>query len=122
MSSSIVSWEYYDSLYNAVDKTTFDRLEPLAEKQVRAVVGTPRWNAIAPNAFYYEQLRDCICMVVNKLAEQDKSGAGKGLSSVSNDGYTENYTVQTQSQATNELRSCITGWLSGTGLVGAYKC
>lgn len=122
MSSPIVNWEYYNSLYNEVNKATFDRLEPLAEKRVRAVVGAPRWNSVNPDAFYYDQLMDCICRMVNKLAAHEKSSIGEGLSSVSNDGYTENYTVQTQSQLASELRSCVIEWLSGTGLVGVYKC
>lgn len=118
----IVEWEYYNSLYNTVDQPTFDRLEPLAEKRVKAVVGTFRWNSIKPDAFYYDQLKDCICRVVDKLASYEKSGVGSGLASVSNDGYTENYTVQTESQVADELRSCIVQCLSGTGLVGAYTC
>lgn len=120
--AAIVTWEYYNSLYNAVDQVTFARLEPMAEKQVRVVVGTPKWVHIDPDAFYYDQLKDCICMMVDRLASYEKSGAGAGLSSVSNDGYTENYAVQTQPQVTSELRSCVVQWLSGTGLVGAYKC
>ena len=120
--NTIVNWEYYNSLYNAVDQDVFNRLEPMAEKQVRAVVGAPRWNSIKTDAFYYDQLKDCICMLIDKLASYEKSGAGKGLASVSNDGYSESYVVQTQSQVADELRSCIIQWLSGTGLVGAYKC
>ena len=57
---------------------------------------------------------------MNRLAENEKSGAGKGVASVSNDGYSENYVVQTESQMRAELQSAIKAWLSGTGLVGAY--
>lgn len=120
--NAIVSWEDYNSLYTTVDQTTFNRLEPLAEKQVRHVIGAGRWNSINPNHFYYGQLQDCICSVIDKLASYEKSGAGRGLASVSNDGYSESYVVQTQSQVAGELRSCILQWLSGTGLVGAYRC
>lgn len=120
--AAMVDWEYYNSLYNTVDQPTFHRLEPLAEKQVRTIIGTQRWNSINTEAFYYAQLMDCVCAMVNKLSVREGSGVGMGLSSVSNDGYTENYTVQTQSQMANELRSCVVEWLSGTGLVGAYKC
>lgn len=120
--AAIVEWGYYNSLYNTVDQAAFTRLEPTAEKQVKTVVGTHRWNSVTPDAFYYDQLRDCICMMVNKLASYEKSGAGAGLSGVSNDGYSENYVIQTQAQLDDELRSCVVRWLSGTGLVGAYKC
>lgn len=122
MNNVIVNWEYYNSLYNNIDEGDFDKLEKLAEKQVKLVIGTPRWESIDPNAFYYEQLKDCICKVINKLVEQDKSGIGRGIASVSNDGYSENYIVQTAEQMMVEMRSYIKGWLSGTGLVGAYKC
>ena len=54
------------------------------------------------------------------MAVDAKSGKGKGVSSVSNDGYSESYVVQTEEQLRNELQCSIRGWLSGTGLVGAY--
>lgn len=119
---NIVNWEYYNSLHNTVSQDDFAKLEPLAEKQIRAVIGTPRWNSIDPNAFYYDQLKDCVCAMINKLALCNKSGAGTGVSVVSNDGYSEHYVVQTHEQLASELRSCVVQWLSGTGLVGAYKC
>ena len=122
MNNMIIDWEYYNSLYSNIDEGDFNKLEKLAEKQIKLVIGTPKWNSINPNAFYYDQLRDCICKVINKLVEYDKSGIGKGIASVSNDGYSENYTVQTAEQAMAEIRNYINGWLSGTGLIGAYKC
>ena len=118
--NAIVSWEYYDSLYNKITEDDFEKAEALAEKEVKLVVGFPRWNALDSEAFYYEQLKDCICNVIDKMAEMKESGAGTGLSSVNNDGYSESYTVQTQSQALAELQGSIRAWLSGTGLVGAY--
>lgn len=120
--NNIVNWEYYNSFCDAVNEETFNTLEPLAEKQIRIVIGTYKWNLIDSEAFYYEQLKDCICMTINKLAEYNKSGVGKGIASVQNDGYSENYVIQTSAQLTNEIQSNITRWLSGTGLVGAYKC
>jgi hypothetical protein len=120
--SNIVNWEYYNSFFSIVNEDEFNTLAPLAEKQVKVVIGTHRWNTIVPEAFYYEQLKDCICMTINKLAEFNKSGAGRGIASVQNDGYSETYVIQTSSQFTNEMQSNITRWLSGTGLVGAYKC
>lgn len=120
--SAIVSWEYYTSLYDAVDETAFAKLESLAEKEVRTIIGTPRWNSIDPNHFYYDQLKDCICKMIGKLAGYEKSGVGEGIASVSNDGYSESYVVQTQAQKHAEIRSCVVEWLSGTGLVGAYRC
>ena len=118
--SQIVDWEYYSSLYSKESQEGFDNAEALAEKQVRLIVGIPRWSALDPEAFYYEQLKDCICNTIDKMYNMQKSGGGKGISSVSNAGYSESYTLQTESQAIVELQSCIRAWLSGTGLAGAY--
>lgn len=117
---SHVSWEYYSSLYDKVKEDDFDKAEKLAEKEVCAVIGPIRWATITADTFGFVQLQDCICNVINKMAEDKKSGKGKGVSSVSNDGYSESYVVQTEEQLRNELRSSIRAWLSGTGLVGAY--
>lgn len=69
---------------------------------------------------FVEQLKDCIANVIDAKAEQIKIGYGKGVTSVSNDGYTETYASQTMSQANDDLKSNIKLWLSGSGLLGAY--
>lgn len=117
---SHVTWEYYSSLFSQVNESEFERAEALAEKEVCAVIGPLRWANITEETFGYQQLQDCICKVINKMATDAKSGKGKGVSSVSNDGYSENYVIETEEQLRNELRSSIRAWLSGTGLVGAY--
>ena len=118
--SQIVSWEYYSSLFDKVSQDDFDRVEKKAEKAVSRVIGPIRWGKITEDTYGYEQLKDCICNTMNKLVEQEVSGAGKGIASASNDGYSENYVVQTESQAREELNASIKNDLSGTGLVGAY--
>lgn len=118
--SQLVNWGYYSSLHNKVTKEEFKKAEALAEHEVKLVVGWMRWNKISEDAFYYGQLQDCICNVIDKMAEARDSGKGKGVASVSNDGYSESYTVQTEEQLRSELQSSIRAWLSGTGLAGAY--
>lgn len=118
--SAIVSWEYYSSLYNKITEDDFDKAETLAEKEVKLVIGSIRWNLLDSTEFYYEQLQDCICNVIDKMADMQNVASGKGISSVSNDGYSESYFIQTESQSKAELQSCIRAWLSGTGLAGAY--
>lgn len=115
-----VTWEYYSSFHNTVSKETFDIAEMLAEREVCTVIGPIRWADITEDTFGYAQLQDCICNVIDKMAADDKSGKGKGVSSVSNDGYSESYVVQTEEQLRSELQSSIKAWLSGIGLVGAY--
>lgn len=117
---SHVSWEYYSSLHSIVAKDDFERTETLAEKEVQCVIGWIRWANITEDSFGYDQLQDCICNVMDKMAVDAKSGKGKGVSSVSNDGYSESYVVQTEEQLRSELQGSIRAWLSGTGLVGAY--
>ena len=117
---SHITWERYSSLYNKISKDDFDKAELLAEKEICTVIGPIRWANITADTFGFEQLQDCICKVMDKMAEDNNSGKGKGVSSVSNDGYSESYVVQTEEQLRNELHSSIRAWLSGTGLVGAY--
>lgn len=117
---SHVTWEYYSSLHSKVQKDDFEQAETLAEKEVQRVIGWIRWANITEETFGYEQLKDCICNVMDKMTIDAKSGKGKGLSGVSNDGYSESYVVQTEEQLRSELQSSIRSWLSGTGLVGAY--
>ena len=118
--SQIVTWEYYDSLFSKVTQIDFDRVEKQAEKAVCAVIGPIRWANITEETYGYEHLKDCICNTMNKLVDQEASGTGKGIASASNDGYSESYVIQTESQARAELNNSIRAWLSGTGLVGAY--
>lgn len=117
---SHVTWEYYSSLFSKVNESEFERAEALAEKEVCAVIGPIRWANITEDTFGYQQLQDCICNVIDKMADDAKSGRGKGISSVSNDGYSESYSVANPVDLRNELQSSIKAWLSGTGLVGAY--
>lgn len=118
--NAIVSWEYYGSLYNKITEDDFEKAEALAEKEVKLIVGFPRWNVLDSEAFYYQQLQDCICKTIDAMVDMQKSSAGKGIGSVSNDGYSESYVIQTGSQAIAELQHSIRLWLSGTGLAGAY--
>ncbi len=118
--SQLVNWEDYSSLFDKVPEGEFSRYERLAEIEVRNVIGPIRWANITELTFGYAQLKNCICNVVNALYESDHSAQGKGVTSVSNDGYSESYAVQTSTQAKAELQSMIKRWLSGTGLVGAY--
>lgn len=118
--SQIVNWEYYSSLSDTIRQEEFDKAERQAEREVRTVIGSIRWATITENTFGYDQLKDCICNTMDKMAADSRSGKGKGLSGVSNDGYSESYVVQTEEQLRSELQSSIKAWLSGTGMVGAY--
>lgn len=115
-----VTWEQYRSLHHIVSEEEFDIAEAIAENEVQRVIGIIRWGQITEETYGYSQLQECICNVIDKMAADAKSGKGKGISSASNDGYSESYVVQTEEQLRSELQSSIKAWLSGTGLVGAY--
>ena len=115
-----VTWEQYRSLHHIVSEEEFDIAEAIAENEVQRVIGIIRWGQITEETYGYSQLQECICNVIDKMATDAKSGKGKGISSASNNGYSESYVVQTEEQLRSELQSSIKAWLSGTGLVGAY--
>ena len=116
----LVDWEYYSSLHSKIREREFYEAEELAEKEVQRMIGWVRWADITEETFGVDVLKDCICDVIDQLAVYDRSGSGKGLSSVSNDGYSESYVIQTESQKRNEIQNLIRASLSGTGLIGAY--
>lgn len=121
--AALVSWEYYSSLYSKVTEEDFPKAEALAEKEVIRIVGLIHWGELnltnLDEEIYGDQLKDCICKVIDFMAEAPKA-QGKGIASVSNDGYTESYVLQKQSDALEELGKNIRSWLSGTGIVRAY--
>ena len=86
---------------------------------MRQVIG-PRWSSITPDMYGFDILQETIHKTIDQQTANAKSGAGKGVASVSNDGYTETYTNSKASDQEADLRAQIMGWLSGTGLVGAY--
>lgn len=123
---ALLKWEYYSTLYDQVPQSEFERQATLAEIELKRVIGLIKWANLVmldediKNEIYYEQLLNCLCNIINYNAAGAGRYAGTGLSSVSNDGYSENYVVQKVSDAQAELAKNIRGWLSGTGLVGAY--
>ena len=125
---SYVTWEYYSSLFSKVTKDEFHRHAVQAEKKINMFTGgraeqfLRSYDADTATSFQkrvYEALLLTTCVVVNKLYLQETCGAGSGLSSVSNDGYSESYKVTTESERQAELDAVIRSGLSGTGLAGA---
>ena len=65
------------------------------------------------------QIQNTVCDLINALYRQESTGMGTGVSSVSNDGYSESYKIITVSEKEAQLLSIIRSGLSGTGLAGA---
>lgn len=120
--SAIVSWEYYSSLHNKVTQTEFPVAAGNAQNEVRLVIGPIKFDKITDTTYGYDQLKECICNVIDLKVEHAKREARIGVSSASNDGYSENYnnSGDTLGNISDETKSMIKKWLSGTGLVGAY--
>ena len=127
---SYITWEQYRSLYNGIsDETEFDRLSKLAGIKLNTIT---HMRAKQFEDAYCEdtatdfqkqvhaQIQDTFCQLLASMSVQEASGMGTGIVSVSNDGYSESYAVQTEEQLRKELQSSIRAWLSGTGLAGAY--
>ena len=120
---ALLTWEHYSSLYSAIKgKDEFNKEEAKAELEVARVIGPIHWAEIPEDIsgeFYASQLLDCLCRVIDYQATTG-SRIGRGVSAVSNDGYSESYVLAIQSAATEELDRNIRAWLSGTGLGRAY--
>lgn len=118
---SIVNWDDYSLLHSKISQNEFEKAEALAEKEVKEVIGPIRWAYITADTFGYDVLQDCICNVIDMMKDQEKLSKRVGVTSVSNDGYSESYGSEVTSETLNEsLKGSIKKWLSGTGLVGAY--
>ena len=115
----MVTWELYSSLHSKVKQEEFTAAEARAEFEVRQVIG-PRWIHISPDTFGFDVLQEAICKAMDLEAETRESAAGKGIASISNDGYSETYASTTASAMHEDMQRNIIAWLSGTGLVGAY--
>ena len=66
----------------------------------------------------YAQIQNTMCELVNALYVQEASGMGTGVSSVSNDGYSETYKLTTAAEKEAQLLSIVRSGLAGTGLAG----
>ncbi len=123
-----VDWEYYSALYSDVGQEDFERINPRAcakldvYTHMRAAEFEVAYDPDAASAFQrkvHGQIMDTVCALINLMYVQEASGAGNGLASVSNDGYSESYKITTQAEKESEVASLIYQGLSGTGLAGA---
>ena len=123
-----IEWEHYSSLYTVVtDNKEFKRLLKLAEIKLNSIThmrAKQFENAYAEDtatAFQQQvhmQIQDTVCELVNALYVQETSGMGTGITSVSNDGYSESYKITTAAEKEAQLTTLVRTGLSGTGLAG----
>ena len=126
---SYITWEQYGSLYNSItDEKEFNRLSKRAEIKLNAITHMrakrfeEAYDEDTATDFQQQvhvQIQDTFCQLLHTMAVQDASGMGTGITSVSNDGYSESYKVTTAQEKEEQLTSVIHSGLSGTGLAGA---
>ncbi|MCH5271581.1 MAG: hypothetical protein J1E83_12665 [Lachnospiraceae bacterium] len=124
-----IDWEYYSSLFTEItEETDFNRYATRAAAKLDAITHMRAkrfWDAYRKTKatdfqkMVHNQIQLTLCELVNALYVQDSSGMGTGVSSVSNDGYSESYKVTTAAEKEAQLYSIVRSGLSGTGLVGA---
>ena len=119
-----VNWEYYSSLYAdvPVDKFPAFLLKASAKLDVRARKFEDVYDEASATYFQKQvhmQIQNTVCDLINALYMQESTGMGTGVSSVSNDGYSESYKITTVAEKEAQLLSIIRSGLSGTGLAGA---
>lgn len=110
-----IDWEYYSSHFPKVEKQEFERLLPQAEMKVEVLTHL-RCQGVC--GYKLDRVKAAVANLVNALYDQEQTGAGRGVTSVSNAGYSESYVNVTVEQADASLRSICFQWLSGTGLMG----
>lgn len=123
-----ITWEYYSSLYENVTEEEFNILSVRAEKKInlythmRVTLFIDSYDEETATVFekmVFDAIQITTCELINKMSMQEASGARDGLTSVSNDGYSESYKITTQAEKEAELRAVVMAGLSGTGLVSA---
>ena len=127
-----ISWEEYQNAFDAVmDETAFYRYEKQAEQKMKIVSHFRTDEFLVAydeeTATDFEKgVKDAIRMTCGELISQaysfEANGQGLGVSSVSNDGYSESYAVTTKADSDKVLNDVILTGLRGTGLVGAIPC
>lgn len=123
-----ITWEYYSSLYSEVPEDDFERMCRKASAKLdvythmRAKNFEIAFDAETATDFQKQvhiQIQNTVCELMNALYVQDTSSMGTGISSVSNDGYSESYKITTAAEKEAQLLTITRQGLSGTGLAGA---
>ena len=123
-----IDWEYYSSLYDNIPQEDFDKRYRQAEVKLNTVT---HMRAMAFEHAYdeesatdwqkqvHEQIKSTMCELMNAIHVHTISEMGTGITSVSNDGYSESYKITTAAEKEAQLLAIVREGLSGTGLAGA---
>ena len=113
---SYATWEYYSGSHTAVQtEQEFTRLSRVAARKIDIFTGQ---RAAGAAGYKADAVREC--ELVDYLHAAEATAQGQGITSVSNDGYSESYQASTPELLEANLRAAAFAWLSGTGLMGAF--
>jgi len=125
---SYVDWDYYSTFYTEIaDEETFDRLCAKAEGKLDAFTHMRAMRFMRDYRKTYAtdfqkqvctQVKNTVCELLNTIYMHETSGMGTGITSVSNDGYSESYKITTEAEKEAQLYSIVRTGLAGTGLAG----
>lgn len=111
--SRIIDWEYYSSHFpNNIPQEQFDAIENQAEIEYKEVI-KPYMEVSAVRE------KDCIFKLCNFIHQNQEVLYGKGVTSVSNNGYSESYSIATFEQASEQMRELIYK-TTGVRMAGAF--
>lgn len=125
---SLISWEDYKAISAEVPEEEFKRLRQKAEIKLNTVTHMRAGRFLSAYCSrqatefqrqVYDQIQATMCELIDALYIRETSGMGTGISSVSNDGYSETYHIKTEAEMETQMVSLIRNGLSGTGLAGA---
>lgn len=124
-----IDWGFYNSLFDKItDEDSFNRIYKKAElyfdthTHFRAKTFMKEFDETIASDFEIMKanaIKMTICELINNMFVQEMSEMGIGISSVSNDGYSESYKITTAAEKEIQLMMVIRSGLSGTGLAGA---
>ena len=110
-----IDWEHYSSLYTNVPEDDF----PAFLQKASAKLDVHTHMRARKFEDTYDEASATYFQKQVHVQIQESTGMGTGVSSVSNDGYSESYKITTVAEKESQLISITRGGLSGTGLAGA---
>ena len=102
----VVDWEYYNSHFPKISEEQFSRY--VYQSQRLVLKRLPKdFNEYTESE--QTNIKDCICNVLNFKSAAEASV--NGVSSISNDGYSESYVQKTSDQISEDINSIIYEWI-----------
>lgn len=114
----VLTLEDYQKLYPNDPAEAFDRLLPDAQLRMDVLTAN-RWRAVAEGDWREGRVDRCLAALLHLSIQGEQSPALAGITSVSNDGYSESYAKLTPQDMAERERGEAAKWLSCTGLVSA---